>query len=290
MSSIAYITDCKMLELHRLNNHQTINFWRLSNKTNFKDFTIGDLVFFLSKDKQHQRKKEKGIVGFGRLNKIHLNSLNYMWNKYGILNGYNDLKQFKEAVIKASKNKKLPSKISSFYLEDVVFFQPIYLSECGVQISNNIESYIYLDYQTNIKLLQLANKSQDLWSSFDNNDRIIKKHEILTDLFMIHKKIGDIKLTDKEYKKADKCLNNYKNAEQYQFIYMSKNELYKYEDNKLTIILYHNADIDERLLLGQAQLYRHYMKQYYKKDIEMVFESSDNNLELNNMLNNNSFI
>ena len=61
MSSIAYITDSKMLEMHRLNAHKTMNFWRLSNKINFSDFNKGDLVFFLSKDKQHLRKKEKGI-------------------------------------------------------------------------------------------------------------------------------------------------------------------------------------------------------------------------------------
>ena len=63
MGAIAYITDSKLLELHRLNAHRTMNFWRLSAKTGFTDFQKGDLVFFLSKDKAHMRKKEKGIVG-----------------------------------------------------------------------------------------------------------------------------------------------------------------------------------------------------------------------------------
>ena len=74
MSAIAYITDSKMLELHRLNNHKTMNFWRLSKNINFSDFSTGDLVFFLSKDKEHRNKSEKGIVGFGRVSKINVSS------------------------------------------------------------------------------------------------------------------------------------------------------------------------------------------------------------------------
>lgn len=70
MSAIAYITDSKLLELHRLNNHKTMNFWRSSSNISFSDFGEGDLVFFLSKDKIHQRKREKGIVGFGRVKEI----------------------------------------------------------------------------------------------------------------------------------------------------------------------------------------------------------------------------
>ena len=46
MSAIAYITDSKMLELHRLNNHRTINFWRPSGNINFTEFGEGDLLFF----------------------------------------------------------------------------------------------------------------------------------------------------------------------------------------------------------------------------------------------------
>ena len=70
MSAIAYITDSKMLELHRLNNHKAINFWRPSANTAFSDFSQGDLLFFLSKDKEHRKKNEKGVVGFGRLKDI----------------------------------------------------------------------------------------------------------------------------------------------------------------------------------------------------------------------------
>ena len=67
MSAIAYITDSKMLDFHRLNINSTMNFWRLSNKISFSDFGENDLVFFLSKDKKMMNKGEKGIVGFGRV-------------------------------------------------------------------------------------------------------------------------------------------------------------------------------------------------------------------------------
>ena len=65
MAAIAYITDSKMLEYHRLNASMTMNFWRLSPLLSFTDFKKGDLLFFLSKDKNHMRHKEKGIVGYG---------------------------------------------------------------------------------------------------------------------------------------------------------------------------------------------------------------------------------
>ena len=119
MSAIAYVTDSKMLELHRLNNHETMNFWRLSNNVNFSDFGKGDLVFFLSKDKEHKKRSEKGIVGFGRVTDISVASVKTMWERHGIYNGYNSLNEFKEAILRVSKDRKLPSKISSFLLEDV---------------------------------------------------------------------------------------------------------------------------------------------------------------------------
>ena len=83
MSSIAYITDSTMLENHRLLRNKTMNFWRLSTNINFSDFGIGDLVFFLSKDRVHRRKGEKGIIGFGRLKELRVYSPSTMWRKYG---------------------------------------------------------------------------------------------------------------------------------------------------------------------------------------------------------------
>lgn len=282
MSSIAYVTDSKMLELHRLNNNSAMNFWRLSNNINFSDFSIGDLVFFLSKDKELANKKEKGIVGFGMVKSINLNSINYMWKKYGVLNGYNSITEFKDAIKRVSKSKKLPGKISSFYLEDCVFFQPIYLSECGLKISNNVESYIYLNNETTLQLLELSKSSNDLWSSLIDNNKVIKKQEILTILFDTHKQLKDVK-----YEK----INTIKKAllpyleKGYDFIPNSVNELYKIDDNNVEIIFYNDKKIDQRILIGQAQLYRHYLSIKSPYDLNINFKTSNDDKAINYQLN-----
>ena len=279
MSAIAYITDSKMLELHRLNNHKTMNFWRLSNNINFSDFNVGDLVFFLSKDKEHKNGKEKGIVGFGRMSEISLASVKSMWDKYGVLNGYRSLAEFKEAIIKVSKDKKLPKKISGFYLENVTFFQPIYLSECGMKISSNVESYVYLKpEEVVVKLLEYAKSSDDLWSSLTNNSESIEAEQILYALFSAHKQIKDVKHTEKDYKKAQKALKKYISEHgSYNFVQNSRNELYKINDNKIEIVFYYSGQEDLKALIGQAQLYRYYINLYYKGYTEIKFKISTNN-------------
>ena len=201
MAAIAYITDSKMLELHRLNRHKTINFWRISTNTNFSDFMEGDLVFFLSKDKEHRQGNEKGIVGFGRLAHFTSGSIKTMWDRYGVNNGYRTLEEFKEAILRVSKDKRLPKKISGFYLENVTFFQPVYLSECGMQISDRVESYVYLkDEDVVVKLLTLAKDAGDIWSS--DNLKAIRAEELLYALFRTHRKIKDISMNDKAARKA----------------------------------------------------------------------------------------
>lgn len=281
MASIAYITDSKMLELHRLNKHKTMNFWRLSNKINFSDFKPGDLVFFLSKDKEHQNKKEKGIVGFGRLVDINLASVKSMWNKYGILNGYKNIEEFKEAIIKVSKDKKLPQKISSFFLENVVFFQPVYLSECGMNISSNVESYIYLKPEEVVSnLLYLAKQSNDLWSNYDDNLDAIEKEEMLYALYRTQNKVKDIKINDKEYKKSNRVMKKYATENNYRFINNSNNQLYKVIDkDNLEIVVYHDKDVDIKLIIGQIYLFKKYMNEYYKS-INISFKTNDNQKEI----------
>lgn len=280
MSSIAYITDSKLLELHRLNNHKTMNFWRLSNKVNFSDFFINDLVFFLSKDKEHMKGKEKGIVGFGRLSSINQSSVKMMWKKYGKLNGYNSLEEFKDTLIKNSKDKKLPDKISSFYLEDVTFFQPIYLSECGVNISTNIESYIYIkDEEVVIKLLELTKKNKDIWSQLSEEE--IDKQELLFCINSIHNKIKDLDLP----KKAKKILSKHKENNHYEFIQNSNNELFSINNNEVKIVFYHDKSVDVKSLIGQAKLYKHYLSLYYPKELNITFYTSDKDGFVDYLLN-----
>ena len=273
MSSIAYITDDKMLDLHRLNNHTAMNFWRISTNVNFSDFNVGDLVFFLSKNKEQMNNKEKGVVGFGRVSKVHIDSIKHMWEMYKDLNGYKTIEDFKEAIFNVSKDKSLPKKISSFYLENVVFFQPIYLSECGLQISRNVESYVYLKpEEIVINLLELAKVSKDLWTS--SNEEIIDEEEKLYALSLAHKKIGDVNYNKKLEKRINKNLKLTTETTNYKFIQNSKTELYKFDGNELEIIYYHDKDVDERLLIGQAKLFKNELSILNSK-INVTFRTTD---------------
>lgn len=173
MASIAYISDSNMLEYHRLNGNKTIVFWRISSK-NFSDFAVGDLLFFLSKDQQFSRKNEKGIVGCGCYMGNSTYTINHMWKKYREATGYGSLRALREAVIKSSKTEEEPDKINCLKLQHVIFFQsPIYLSEVGMKISNNLESFTYLDREDGTVTLKLLEKAgqigPDSWSSAIND-------------------------------------------------------------------------------------------------------------------------
>ena len=281
MSAIAYITDSRMLEMHRLNNHKTMNFWRVSSNVNFSDFDKGDLVFFLSKDKEHKNKNEKGIVGFGRLDTMTVGSIKTMWEKYGILNGYRTIEEFKEAIRKVTKDRKLPRKISGFFLVNVTFFQPVYLSECGMKISNNVESYIYLKpEQVTLNLLELSKQSTDLWTSTTSNIESIEHEEKLLSLFTCHKKLKDIFVNKTIYNKAFKTLKQFREEnKEYDFVQGSKNELYRLKGNYLEMIFYNDKTIDEKLLVGQASLYR-----YYLNGMDIVFKTIPQDKQLENKL------
>ena len=111
MASIAYITDAKLLDNHRLNQNRTMNFWRISTNTNFSKFGIGGLVFFLSKNKEHLSiNKEKAFEYYLRSSEKG----DYI-SQYNVaicyLNGVgverNTVKAFYYANISASKNYEL---------------------------------------------------------------------------------------------------------------------------------------------------------------------------------------
>ena len=284
MSSIAYITDNKMLEHHRLNNHNAMNFWRVTANVNFSDFGSDDLVFFLSKDKEQMNNKEKGIVGFGRVKQIHIETIKKMWEMYGDLNGYKTIEEFKDAIISVSKDKKLPRKISSFYLENVMFFQPIYLSECGMEISRNVESYVYLKpEELVIKLLELAKENKDIWSNVD--DKLIEEETNLYSIFLSHKIIGDINYEEKLKKKINKNLKKYlQENPKYKFIKNSNTELYKLNNNELEIVYYHDKDIDDRLLIGQATIFKNELSILNPK-INITFKTTDRTAKTEYLMN-----
>ena len=164
MASVIYISNKEMLENHRYNGADKINFWRPMSQSRMADFHPGDFLFFYSKEK---KKGEKAVVGYGTCVKTERLSFNAMWNKYKELNGYPDKDKLKEAIL--DYTDKIPHKISCIYLENVVFFAGgIYLSEFGLKIPGKLESFYYLnrdgkDYTADI--LEKAHKiGIDSWS------------------------------------------------------------------------------------------------------------------------------
>lgn len=286
MASIAYITDPNMLEMHRLHGRNTMNFWRLSSKVNFKNFSEGDLVFFLSKDKDKQRGKEKGIVGYGRLDSIHVNSVNYLWKKYQTENGYSTLESFKEAIIKVSKNHELPNKISSLYLTDVLFYQsPIYLSECGMNISGNIESFIYLNPEVTLKLLN-TKVEPDMFFESNGGKSFVDKHKLEFAIALMQDSTSELKLPEAKLNKAKRELSKYIEVHpEYSFIRNSKTSIKKVIDEEVTILIYNHKSIDYKLIIGQASLYKHYLYMYYPNIKKLSFETIDDNLKLERIIN-----
>lgn len=153
MSSIAYVSDEKMLDYHRVNANSSMNFWRLSLR-NFERFTIGDLLFFIDKRNPHPITKEKGIIGFGRASQMRTMSVKRMWDQFDTRNGYQDLDSFKNAILAYGSEVELPRQIQSIYLEEVTFFKsPVYLSEIDVHISKRLESFTYLTYKHSIEII-----------------------------------------------------------------------------------------------------------------------------------------
>ena len=120
MSSIAYVTDRKMIDYHRLCGNTTMNFWRLSAGKEFTDFHRGDLLFFYTR--MSGRTREKGFVGYAHFESAHPLSLRQMWKRYGTLNGYYTQYELAEAIRRASKNDEIPEKMNTLFLKDVVFF------------------------------------------------------------------------------------------------------------------------------------------------------------------------
>lgn len=290
MSSIAYITDSKLLENHRLYQNKTMNFWRLSTNTNFTEFGIGGLVFFLSKDKEHlSSKREKGIVGFGRLVNLYVGTPRLMWDRFKQKNGYNTYEEFIIAVSRATRDHTLPDKLSSLYLENVCFFQsPIYLSELGINISKNVESYVYIKPdEAALQILEYGRKSQDLWSSTSEQDQIISEEELAVILSLANKEAGgDIKFTGTKLNKALDDIQIYiKRNPIYQRVLGSRFNMYYIYEDILTIVFYHNPEIDINDVVKYALTYKEYINKYYQHNISVLYKTTDNDNEFSELVN-----
>lgn len=240
MASIAYIADKKMIEFHRLNGNHTMNFWRLSSQRKFTRFFNGDYLFFLAKGTERPNTKEKGIIGYGKLEFTKTMTLTQMWREYGELNGFSTKDEFKEAVQKITKTKSIPKSMHSLYLKEIIFFEyPIYLSEIGITISNNLESYTYLDrygVSATVKLLKKAEKvGIDSWQvalDEDLNQGIFEldlKSHIISDY---------INHAFYQQKAPNRILKNFlelKKNEDFDYIKGSKNAVLNQRDEEIYI-------------------------------------------------------
>ena len=269
MTAIAYITDREMFEYHRLNGSRTMNFWFFGNNKRLKSFQQGDIVFFWVKGTERRGSKEKGIQGYGRLSKVQMMGIKQMWNAYHCENGCATQADFQEAVLKSSKEKEQPSKINSFYLTDVYFFQsPVYLSEIGIHVPNKVEGFIYLekeDPQAIAKILAKAKQSgMDMWSLIMNEEKIqenfIEFEQIRYTLTSIIKR-ANFNLSGWDIRKARKLLKNYQLQEPELQIMKSAKEGYIYQNGIVTFVLplFSNDLFDEKnqMILGHAFMIKH---------------------------------
>lgn len=162
MSSIAYITDPKIIEYVRGSGSRELNFWRLSMR-NFESFSEGSLLFFIDKRIENRHKKEKGIIGFGRATSFRKMSPQLMWKRYKSTNGYHDYISFLEAIKSAAKSEMVPKSIQSIGLDSIVFFKgPVFLSEIGVELPPNLESFTYLDKGNETITQKLIEKGMEI--------------------------------------------------------------------------------------------------------------------------------
>ena len=266
MSSIAYVADEKMIEYHRLFGSRNINFWRLSSQKRFKDFKKGDLLFFYTRSKHS---KKKGFVGYAHYDSTEKMSLKRMWKKYEQKNGYDNFEQLKDAIQTAARDNQIPEQMNCLYLTDVVFFvAPIYPEDIGIQISQKLESYCYLDQndpQVTVRLLKLAEKvGIDIWSAAQSKESqdVFRKDELRHHLAVCAKEIGNSGLTEQETKKANKLSK--KLDDSFEYIRGSENDYLRIDDRDLIIAIpfvFTQKDYDMRKLelMGKLTMYKLYI-------------------------------
>ena len=282
MAAIAYITDKNMIDFHRLNGNHTINFWKPSTSKKISNLKQGDLLFFLAKGTERGKQKEKGLMGYGKFQKSYTMSFQAMWSKYEIQNGYATRDGLEEAICKVTKNHRLPNMLNCLQLEEVVFFQyPIYLSEIGMQVSNKLESYLYIDkedlYNTD-KILKIANQfGVDVWSKVFEQEHThnFKKDAQIQIIHNIYEVIKSNYYSTYEEARLAHFIQDYqKHHTNTQAIRNSKTEFIEIREDRLWICLpclINASEIQKKLqyIIGNYMLYSSYIKNSgYEKEIQ----------------------
>ena len=282
MAAIAYITDKNMIDFHRLNGNHTINFWKPSTSKKISNLKQGDLLFFLAKGTERGKQKEKGLMGYGKFQKSYTMSFQAMWSKYEIQNGYATRDELEEAICKVTKNHRLPNMLNCLQLEEVVFFQyPIYLSEIGMQVSNKLESYLYIDkedlYNTD-RILKIANQfGVDVWSKVFEQEHThnFKKDAQIQIIHNIYEVIKSNYYSTYEEARLAHFIQDYqKHHTNTQAIRNSKTEFIEIREDRLWICLpclINTSEIQKKLqyIIGHYMLYSSYIKNSgYEKEIQ----------------------
>ena len=285
MSSIAYVTDERMLEYHRLCRNKTILFWRISSKKKFADFRKGDLLFFFAKS-QHSRKK--GLLGYAHFDSVKRLSLKQMWSQYGQATGYDNEELLKNAISHVAK-EEIPKQMSCLYLTDVVFFiTPIYPEEIGIDIPKNLESYCYLDRNNPSITVEILKKAEergiDIWSA-DNSvssEEIFAKDEVRHEIAVIHRMIGKEAGSEKErstcYKLAKQKIEN----SDWEMVRGSRTDCLKINPNSIIIATPFVAQANDRDLrirefIGRVSMYKSFSKQIHL-DKKLTFQVLGSNI------------
>jgi len=270
MSSIAYVTDRKMIDYHRLCGNTTMNFWRLSAGKEFTDFHRGDLLFFYTR--MSGRTREKGFVGYAHFESAHPLSLRQMWKRYGTLNGYYTQDELAEAIRRASKNDEIPEKMNTLFLKDVVFFnEPVIPEEIGILITPKLESYQYIDKddpQATVRILKKAEEGGiDSWSAAQTQtgSDVFRCDEIRQQLAVIHQGIQPAAGTSLEKRTRRKLAREKVQQPGWELIRDSAEDAVNLGPDSITLCIpfvYNTKDYSERLqeVMGRLVMYRLMMK------------------------------
>ena len=279
MSSIAYLSDQNMLDYHRVHGNQEIVFWRLSKKK-FKDFQVGDLLFFLAKGNENAHNNEKGIVGYGVYQGEKQMTIDNMWKKYGELTGYKNKENLITAIQKTSKSEELPEDIGCLFLKDVIFFQgPVYLSEIGITLPHNLESFTYLDAHEGHVTLDLLQKIKevgiDYWSAALNNKTIDTDafdNEILKYQIAAIYESMNITTIHNNPRFQKHCYNIFRDNKR-DWVNSDQNSFICFDDPKTLYYIYSTSQKENKdnyiKLLGQITFINNCLKQSIDKEVKL---------------------
>ena len=281
MAAIAYVSDEKMLDYHRVNGCQEIVFWRTSTKK-FSSFQPGDLLFFLSKGSE--RRKEKGVVGYGCFQGEKQMSVDNLWKKYGNMTGYNTKEELKLAI--ETKTNRIPEKISCLFLNDVIFFMgPIYLSELGIKLPSKLESFTYLDTHEGHVTLELLQKVKevgiDYWSATLNSQEIDMdkfNNELLRYQIASIYESMNIGLNNKNLTFNKHCFNSFKDIKP-QWINNNKNSFVTFDKNKIKLYyIFHSSqkELKDNYIqtLGELVFIKNSLTHTVNEDVDIIVLSN----------------